>query len=129
MILRVDLFFADVYRRARKKAEELKTFGVTVHFYLIKELSDQFIAPLLQEAEDDELDGIALVPLNMDSIRQFVQKMNKRNIPMVFFNLDMEDARRLSYVGAITMIPEKLRPAWSQPCDPRKGEDRSGNQF
>ena len=95
----VDLFFADVYRAARRKAEELKTFGVTVHFYLIKELSDQFIAPLLQEAEDDELDGVALVPLNMDSIRQFVQKMNKRNIPMVFFNLDMEDARRLSYVG------------------------------
>lgn len=95
----VDLFFADVCCAARKKAEELKTFGVTVHFYLMKELSDQFIAPLLKEAENDDLDGIALVPLHMESIRQFVKKMNEKNVPMVFFNLDMEEARRLSYVG------------------------------
>ncbi|WP_346906112.1 LacI family DNA-binding transcriptional regulator [Faecalicatena orotica] len=95
----VDLFFADVYRAACKKAEELKTYGVTVHFYLIKELSDKFIAPLLREAEEDDLDGIALVPLKMSSIQTFVNKMNARKVPMVFFNLDMEDVQRLSYVG------------------------------
>ena len=37
----VDVFFSDVYQAARKKAEELKTYGVTVKFYLIKELSVQ----------------------------------------------------------------------------------------
>ena len=95
----VDVFFSDVYQAARKKAEELKTYGVTVKFYLIKELSDQFIEPLLAQTEEDDLDGIALLPLKMNSIEAFVKRMEEKNVPMVFFNLDMEGTLRLSYVG------------------------------
>lgn len=95
----VDVFFSDVYQAARKKAEELKTYGVTVKFYLIKELSDQFIEPLLAQTEEDDLDGIALLPLKMNSIEAFVKRMEEKNVPMVFFNLDMEGTSRLSYVG------------------------------
>lgn len=95
----VDLFFADVYQAAQKKAKELKTYGVTVKFYLIKELSNQFIENLLKKVDEDELDGIALVPLKMDAMIAFVKKMESKNIPMVFLNLDLENAKRLSYVG------------------------------
>ena len=92
----VDLFFADVYQAAQKKAKELKTYGVTVKFYLIKELSNQFIENLLKKVDEDELDGIALVPLKMDAMIAFVKKMESKNIPMVFLNLDLENAKRLS---------------------------------
>lgn len=95
----VDLFFSDVHLAARKKATELKTYGVTVKFYLIKELSDRFITGLLKKVEEDELDGIALVPLKMDPIVAFVKKMDEKKVPVVFLNLDMEGIKRLSYVG------------------------------
>lgn len=104
----VDLFFSDVYTAARKKAEELKTYGVTVKFYLIKELSDQFIEPLLSNVEKDGMDGIALVPLKMQSIERFVKRMEEQNIPMVFFNLDMEKTARLSYVGCDYYLSGKV---------------------
>lgn len=95
----VDLFFADVYQAALKKAEELKTYGVSVKFYLIKELSDKAITPLLEQVEADEPDGIALVPLPLQSITTFIKKMDDKNIPMVYLNLDMEQTSRISYVG------------------------------
>lgn len=95
----IDLFFADVYKAAREKAKELEAFGVSVKFYLIKELSDRAIEPLLAQVEADDPDGIAILPLQMESIEVFIKRMDAKNVPMVFLNLDMEDTQRLSYVG------------------------------
>ena len=54
---------------------------------------------LFRSTEEDDLDGIALLPLKMNSIEAFVKRMEEKNVPMVFFNLDMEGTLRLSYVG------------------------------
>lgn len=93
------LFFSDVYDAAQEKAKELNQYGVTVKFYLIKELTDAYVKPLLDQAEQDQLDGVALMPLRMQSITDFIEKADQNNIPLVFFNMDNEAVPRLSYVG------------------------------
>lgn len=95
----VDLFFKSVYSSAIKKAEELEQFGVTVQFYLIRELEDRSIAEVLKTVDLDTLDGIAMVPLKLPSVMEFIKKADEKQIPMVFFNLDAKSQQKLSYVG------------------------------
>lgn len=95
----VDLFFHDVLLSAKKKAEELKAYGVRVKIYPIKKLSESYLTSFLKEVEEDELDGIALIPLQMNAMVSFIKRMEDKEIPLVFYNLDMESTKRLSYVG------------------------------
>lgn len=95
----VDLFFHDVLQSARKKAEELKAYGVRVEIYPIKMLSENYLNDFLKRVEEDELDGIALIPLQMKAMVSFIKRMEEKEVPLVFYNLDMENVGRLSYVG------------------------------
>ena len=93
------VFFADVYDAAQAKAKELKQYGVTVTFYLIKELTDTHVESVLNQAENDCLDGVALMPLRMPSVSSFIKKAANTDLPLVFFNIDSNVSPRLSYVG------------------------------
>lgn len=95
----IDLFFKNVYASAKRKAEELEQFGVKVNFFLFNELEECSIKQVLDSINLDEIDGIAIVPLKLKCVERFIDKVNEKNIPMVFFNLDMPEANRLSYVG------------------------------
>lgn len=104
----IGLFFSDVYKAAKKKASELLTYGVTVKFYLLKELTDEYTSQIIQQIEKDELDGIAVSPIRIPALIDYIHVLEEKGIPMVFFNLDMPEVKRLSYVGCDYYVSGKV---------------------
>lgn len=118
----VDLFFKSVYAAAMKKAEELQQFGVTVEFYLIRELEDASIRSVLETVDFENLDGIAVVPLKLPSMMEFIKKVNEKQIPLVFFNLDAENSEKLAYVGCDYYESGRVAAGLVALVSPRKGK-------
>ena len=92
-------FHLDILHAARDKAAELREFGVTVDFYLIRQLDTPYLERLFREVEDNHPDGIAALPIRSTVFMSFIQRMNVKGIPTVFFNLDEDFAPHLAYVG------------------------------
>ena len=118
----VDLFFKSVYSAAIRKAEDLEQFGVTVQFYLIRELEDSSIRTVLESVDLDALDGIAVVPLKLPSMTEFIKTVNEKQIPLVFFNLDSENGEKLSYVGCDYYESGRVAAGLIALVSPRKGK-------
>lgn len=93
------VFFADILHAARDKAAELRELGVTVDFYLIRQFDAPYLTRTLREVEESEPDGIAALPLRTKPFVEFLERMNAKNVPAVFFNIDEDFAPRLCYVG------------------------------
>lgn len=93
------IFFEDVLHAAREKAGELRDLGVTVDFYLVRQYDRPYLERLLREVEASEPDGIAALPLRTKPFVEFMERMNQKNIPAVFYNIDEDFASRLCYVG------------------------------
>ena len=95
----MDIFFHSLIKAAEQKAEELKSFGVRVNIYKLKNLSDTYVEDVLRQVEEDKLDGIAMLPLQLPAVNCFIKRMKERNTPLVFFNLNSQEEEGLAYVG------------------------------
>lgn len=92
-------FFMDVLAGVQEKAQELAGYNCTV---LVKQVSfgveEQLRA--IEELEAEEVNGIALAPYNDDRIRCRINQLYDRGIPVVTLNTDIENSKRLAYVGS-----------------------------
>lgn len=95
----VALFFRDVYSAAKKKALEMDNLGMSVKFYKVKQLDEEYIKGILLQVEKDCLDGIILAPLHLPVFEEFLSRIDKSGTPTVFYNVDHEKGKRLCYVG------------------------------
>ena len=95
----VALFFQDIYAAAKEKAMELERLGVKVRFYKAESLEHDYLVSFLEKVEREPLDGLIISPLHLPAITSFLKKMEKINMPMVFYNLDEEESNCLCYVG------------------------------
>ena len=93
------VFFLDILHAARDKAAELRELGVTVDFYLIRQFDAPYLRRTLREVEESCPDGVAALPLRTRPFLEFMERMNERGVPTVFFNIDEDFAERLCYVG------------------------------
>lgn len=84
-------FFEDVRKGAKRKAEELAQYGIEVDIRVLGINAIDMGPATLQT------DGIAMVPLpQLEPLRQWAQS---NGIPMVYYNIPMEDDKCLAYVG------------------------------
>jgi len=92
-------FYIDVLQGVNDKAEELAGYNCTV---LIKQISFDVEAQLnaLDELIAEEVNGIALAPYNDDRIRRRINDLYHRGIPVVTLNTDIENSKRIAYVGS-----------------------------
>ena len=92
-------FFDDVLAGVREKAEELAGYNCSV---LIKQteysLQQQLDATdaLLSEG----INGLAISPYNDSAVREKIDGLDRAGIPVVTLNTDIENARRIAYVGS-----------------------------
>lgn len=93
------LFFKEINSAARIKAKELYSLGVSVHFFMAEKLDNSYLESFLGEIEKLPLDGVIISPLYVPAITVFLNRLEERNIPTIFYNLDNDNARRLCYVG------------------------------
>lgn len=92
-------FFADVLEGVQEKAADLACYRCTV---ILKQIPIDVEAQL--DAIDDlmrkEVNGIALAPCNDERIRVRINDLYEQNIPVVTLNTDIENSKRLAYVGS-----------------------------
>ena len=92
-------FFSDVLDGINSKAEELSEYNCSV---LVKQIPINTEAQLkaINELVDADVNGIALAPCNDNRIRLRINELFEQGIPVVTLNTDIENAKRLAYVGS-----------------------------
>ena len=92
-------FFQDVLAGIDEKAEELANYNCTV---ITKKISFGVEAQLqtIDELLAEEVNGIAMTPYNDARIRNRINALYEQGIPVVTLNTDIENSRRLAYVGS-----------------------------
>ena len=92
-------FFQDVLAGIDEKAEELANYNCTV---ITKQISFGVETQLqaIDELLAEEVNGIAMTPYNDDRIRNRINALYEQGIPVVTLNTDIENSRRLAYVGS-----------------------------
>ncbi|MCM1038746.1 MAG: LacI family DNA-binding transcriptional regulator [Ruminococcus sp.] len=92
-------FFDEVLLGVSEKASELAGYNCTV---LTRQtdysLEEQLLA--IDELLEEGIDGLALTPYNDIAIRRKINELYERNIPVVTLNTDIENSRRIAYVGS-----------------------------
>lgn len=92
-------FYLDVFEGVSSKAEELAGYNCTV---IVKQIASSVEAQLsaIEELVAEEINGIALAPYNDSRIRDKINLLSGQGIPVVTLNTDIENTRRIAYVGS-----------------------------
>ncbi len=92
-------FYLHVFEGASSKAEELAGYNCTV---IVKQIASSVEAQLsaIEELVAEEINGIALAPYNDSRIRDKINLLSEQGIPVVTLNTDIENTRRIAYVGS-----------------------------
>lgn len=92
-------FYLDVLTGVNDKAEELAGYNCTV---LIKQISQGVEEQLqaMDELVEEGVCGIALAPYNDERIRLRINQLFDDGIPVVTLNTDIENSKRIAYVGS-----------------------------
>ena len=92
-------FYIDVLDGVSSKAEELAGYNCTV---ITKQIpygvEEQLKA--IDELLEEEVNGIALAPHNDERIRKRINELFDMGIPVVTLNTDIENSKRIAYVGS-----------------------------
>lgn len=92
-------FYDEVLRGISEKAEELESYNCTV---LVRQtdysLEEQLHA--IDELTAEGINGLALAPYNHKAIRHKINILYEQGIPVVTLNTDIENSRRIAYVGS-----------------------------
>ena len=92
-------FYIDVLDGVNSKAEELAGYNCTV---ITKQIpygvEEQLKA--IDELLEEEVNGIALAPHNDERIRRRINELFDMGIPVVTLNTDIENSKRIAYVGS-----------------------------
>lgn len=92
-------FFDDILKGVEAKAAELSDYNCSVlikqvHFDIAEQLS------ALDELEAEEVNGIAMAPCNHPDIKNRINLLFDKGIPVVTLNTDIEGSKRIAYVGS-----------------------------
>lgn len=92
-------FYVDVLKGVNEKAEELAGYNCTV---LVKQIAFDVESQLraIDELVAEEVNGITLAPYNDERIRRSINALFDRGIPVVTLNTDIENSKRIAYVGS-----------------------------
>lgn len=94
-----DPIFQAIIKGVKQASLELKGFGVTVEYCIMKNVSVQEQLDCIRELYDKNISALALSPLNDEIIWCELNKLSENNIKIVNFNTDIEGVKRLCFVG------------------------------
>ena len=92
-------FVNDIKRGIHDAAKELYDYGVKVDIQVMKDLDTTEQLSILEKFYKKGVSAVALVPIENDSISVYIEKMVDSGIPVVTFNSDIKNTKRLCFVG------------------------------
>ncbi|HIU75497.1 MAG TPA: LacI family DNA-binding transcriptional regulator [Candidatus Pelethocola excrementipullorum] len=97
-------FMRDVLKGTEIAKNEVESLGGTLFIHRIKGMDAGEVIRVMEELREKEFNGIALVPSDDYLLRQTIdQFVDEYNIPIVTFNADLEDTKRICFVGQDTI--------------------------
>lgn len=92
------VFYDDILAGVRDKAEELEGYNCSVLLRQTEyDLTQQLDA--IDELVAEGISGLAISPYNDNAVREKIDALHEQGIPVVTLNTDIENSRRLAYVG------------------------------
>ncbi|HBG26967.1 MAG: hypothetical protein A2Y10_15300 [Planctomycetes bacterium GWF2_41_51] len=92
-------FQKDVLASVQKQSIELKDFGVEVDIYCQDHLSPLDQVKKLDFYRMSNYDAIAIEPIEHPDVVSAMAKLHQAKIPVVTFNTDIRDSKRLCFIG------------------------------
>lgn len=97
-------FMREVLKGTEIAKNEVESLGGTVSIHRIKGMDAGEVIGVMEELREKEFNGIALVPSDDYLLRQTIDEyMEEYQIPIVTFNADLEDTKRICFVGQDTI--------------------------
>lgn len=93
-------FFLDVVRGIEDRRQALKEFGATVEVRYATIDNPDLQAQLIDELVAEEIDGLAITPINHPTVISKLKELAKQGLPVVTTNSDIPDCGRIAYVGS-----------------------------
>lgn len=88
--------------------EEVERFGVTVLLKEIPDVDAKRALEAVKELEREGCAGIAVLPVDDEEFKKKIDELGEKNIPVVTFNSDIEDSKRMCFVGQDTVQSGKV---------------------
>ncbi len=95
-------FMEKVLEGAKDAKAEVERLGADVIIRRIRDFDARRAVELMHELKKEGCDGIALVPVEDERLKETINEFADENIPVITFNSDIEDSKRLCFVGQDT---------------------------
>ena len=96
-------FRRDIERGIADAEENLSDFGVSVQPYIYDQRNHRQCLEILNALQKSHVNGIALCAENSVLIREKINELHELQIPVVTFNSDIADSKRICFVGQETL--------------------------
>lgn len=93
-------FIQAVIQGVKQARKEVESLGGVVTIYQIEGMDAAQVIRIMEELKEKEFNAIALMPSEDQLLRRTIDIfVEEYNIPVVTFNTDLEDTKRLCFVG------------------------------
>lgn len=82
-----------------KAYEELEDFGIKIEYYATKDFDVAEQISVISYLIDRNVSGIILRPVDNKKLKMVIDKAVEKNIPVITFNSDVADSKRMCFVG------------------------------
>lgn len=94
-----NLFWRSPYMGILKAKDEVENYGVQVSNYSFDQLKPSTYLKQFGALLESEPDAVILVPTFYNETKDIVEQLDKRNIPYIFLNVDIDGFNNLSFIG------------------------------
>jgi LacI family transcriptional regulator len=83
----------------RRAFNEIQQYGIEIKTYQFKQNDSSFFKEKAGELLQGNHDGVVLAPFFSRESKDFVKKLEEREIPFVFIDSNIKDSSKISYIG------------------------------
>jgi LacI family transcriptional regulator len=92
-------FFDEIRSGIYAAADELKDLGIRLDFHYVDNKRPEEGAAAIRKLVEEGANGIMFSVMDDDLIREEINKASDQGVPIVTFNSDVENSRRICFVG------------------------------
>jgi len=92
-------FIEDILKGVRAASDEFKPFGFKVIVKMLDTLDPSEQLEILDQLVAQGINGISMIPLDTEAVRNKLNELDKNGIPIVTFNSPMRGINNLCFVG------------------------------
>ena len=92
-------FMLALWKGMQAACKELEDFGVTLSYYNNDKSDYHSQLQLLEAQLNEQISGVILKPIDHPAIKDAIERLTKKGIPVIAVNSDLEDSQRMCYIG------------------------------